>query len=196
MDMEDAGDPIALFDDWFAAADNSQREANAMALATATPDGLPSVRMVLLKAHDARGFVFYTNLTSRKGEELQVNPRAALAFHWLLPEHRQIRVEGGIEPVSAAEADAYYRSRPIDSRLGAWASQQSRPLDSRATLERRVNEMAARFKDGEIPRPEYWSGFRLSPHSFEFWQERPFRLHDRIKFETADTGWQKQRLYP
>ena len=191
-------DPFALFDTWFAEARAGEpNDSNAMALATATPDGRPSVRMVLLKGHGPDGFVFYTNLDSRKGAELAANPQVALLFHWK-SLRRQIRIRGEIEVVSEAEADEYYASRPRGSRIGAWASKQSRPLESRFALEKAVAEYTARYAIGDIPRPPHWSGFRLKPVSIEFWHDRPFRLHDRVEFRRVDDGkgWTKVRMYP
>lgn len=169
---------------------------NAASLATATPDGRPSLRMVLLKGADDRGFVFYTNLESRKGRELEANPRAALCFHWKSLT-RQVRVEGRTEPVSDDEADAYFGSRDRESRIGAWASRQSRPLTGRFELEREVARYAARYALGAIPRPPFWSGFRIVPEQVEFWSQRAFRLHDRLVFARADGGpWTISRLFP
>jgi pyridoxamine 5'-phosphate oxidase len=194
--INDTAEPFSLFDAWFQeAAASEPNDPSAMALATATPDGLPSVRMVLLKGYDAAGFVFYTNLDSRKGRELAANPQAALCLHWK-SLRRQIRVEGRVEPVTSAEADAYFQSRARDSRLGAWASDQSRPLDRRETLETRHREMALRYPGEEIPRPPNWSGFRLVPSRIEFWLDQPFRLHDRLVFERHAAAWQSFRLYP
>jgi pyridoxamine 5'-phosphate oxidase len=192
-------DPYALFRSWFAEAEKAEPEdPNAMALATADAQGAPSVRMVLLKGVDQRGFVFYTNLESRKGEQLLANPNAALVMHWK-SLRRQVRVEGAVEQVSDAEADEYFHSRPRGSQIGAWASQQSRPLTGRWELERRVAEYTARFAIGTIPRPGHWSGFRILPRRIEFWQDRPFRLHDRIVFTPAEGGgggWTTVRLFP
>jgi pyridoxamine 5'-phosphate oxidase len=189
-------DPIRLFDTWFAEARTSEpNDPEAMALATADAAGRPSVRMVLLKGHDDRGFVFYTNLDSRKGGELAANPEASLLFHWK-SLRRQVRVEGPIEPVGDAEADAYFASRSRDSRLGAWASDQSRPLDSRATFEARFEEMRARFEGGDVPRPPRWSGFRVIPRAIELWQDRAHRLHERRLFTRAGDEWRETMLYP
>ncbi|GAB3449288.1 pyridoxamine 5'-phosphate oxidase [Insolitispirillum peregrinum] len=191
-------DPIAQFSDWLAEAGKSEpNDPNAVCLATSTPDGFPSARMVLLKGHDEHGFVFYTNLESRKGGELAANPKAAMCFHWKSLK-RQVRIEGLIEPVTAEEADAYYASRARDSRIGAWASQQSRPLQSRFELESRIAEYVAKFGLGRIPRPPFWSGFRLVPVRIEFWRDRPFRLHDRMiyKRNLKDEPWTTERLYP
>lgn len=194
--MDSTEDPIARFEAWLAEASRSEpSEPNAVCLATATPDGRPSARMVLLKGVDARGFVFYTNLESRKGQELAANPRAALCFHWKTLG-RSVRVEGPVERVSDAEADAYFASRPRGSRIGAWASRQSRPLESRFALEKAVAECTLKFGIGEIPRPPFWSGFRLIPERIEFWREMPFRLHDRQVFEREGTGWRTESLYP
>jgi pyridoxamine 5'-phosphate oxidase len=194
-DVEE-GEPFAPFARWYALAAQSEPLAETMTLGTASPEGRPSVRAVLLKGGDPRGFVFYTNLSSRKAEELARNPQAALCFHWKSLA-RQVRVEGVVEPVAAAEADSYFASRARDSRIGAWASDQSRPLDSRATLEARFADFSRQFVDMDrIPRPPNWSGFRLRPERIEFWQERPFRLHDRVVFVREGEGWRKGRLYP
>lgn len=189
-------DPFALFAAWFAEAFESElNDANAMALATATPGALPSVRMVLLKGHDERGFVFYTNAQSRKGGEILANPNAALLFHWK-SLRRQIRIEGPLSEVTAAEADAYFHSRPLKSQIGSAASDQSRPLDSRATYLARVEALAAEHAV-QVPRPAHWTGFRLDPQAIEFWTDRPNRLHERRRFErTADGGWTSALLYP
>ncbi|MBR0676578.1 pyridoxamine 5'-phosphate oxidase [Roseomonas alkaliterrae] len=189
-------DPIAIFEAWLAEATASEpNDPNAVCLATATPEGLPSARMVLLKGVDRRGFVFYTNLESRKGTELAANPNAALCFHWKSLQ-RSVRVEGPVEPVSAAEADAYFASRARTSRLGAWASKQSRPLESRFALEKAVAEYGLRYAVGEIPRPPHWSGFRVLPRRIELWRDMPFRLHERRLFHREGEGWRMEMLYP
>ncbi len=190
------GDPHALFDAWFADARASEpNDPNAMALATATPDGLPSVRMVLLKGHDARGFVFYTNAHSRKGGEILANPHAALLFHWK-SLRRQVRIEGPLAEVSVAEADAYFHSRPLKSQVGSAASDQSRPLDSRETYLRRVEQIAEACPV-QVLRPPHWTGFRLDPVRIEFWIDRPNRLHERRQFNRAEGGgWTSTLLYP
>jgi pyridoxamine 5'-phosphate oxidase len=189
-------DPIAMFDDWFAAALASEpSDANAMTLATADRDGRPAARMVLLKRHDADGFTFYTNLSSRKAEELKANPHAALLFHWK-SLRRQVRIEGPITPVEPAEADDYFATRSRESQLGAWASDQSRPLASRAELESRFAAAMERFAIGDVPRPPGWSGYRLIPESIEFWTDRPHRLHERRLFLRDGDRWQESLLYP
>ncbi len=196
MSPRNPDNPIGLFRAWFAEATQTEpSDANAVALATADARGRPSARMVLLKDVDDRGFVFYTNLDSRKGRELGENPRAALCFHWKSLD-RQVRVEGPVAPVADAEADAYFASRDRASRIGAWASLQSRPLESRFALERRVAEFTAKFHVGAVPRPPYWSGFRLTPDAIEFWQERPFRLHDRTLYHREGDAWTARKLYP
>ena len=189
-------DPFLLFADWFAEARESEpNDPDAMALATATPDGRPSVRIVLLKGHGPEGFTFYTNLDSRKGAELAANARAALLFHWK-SLRRQVRVEGPVEPVPDQDADAYFATRSRDSQLGAWASWQSRPLDARPTFEKRYEEMVRRFDGADVPRPPRWSGYRLKPELFEFWTDRPHRLHERRLFTAEGAGWREGLLYP
>ena len=191
-----ATDPFSLFEEWFAEARLSEpNDPEAMALATADAEGRPSVRMVLLKGHDERGFVFYTNLDSRKGGELADNPSAALLFHWK-SLRRQVRIEGAVGPVATAEADAYFATRGRDSQLGAWASDQSRPLGSRGEFESRYEAMRARFEGGDVPRPPHWSGFRLMPARIEFWIDRAHRLHERRLFERAGDGWREGLLFP
>lgn len=188
--------PFALFDAWLAAARESEpNDANAMALATSTPDGHPSLRMVLLKGHGPEGFIFYTNLDSRKGHELADNAHVALLFHWK-SLRRQIRIEGPVAPVDDATADAYFATRSRDSQLGAWASEQSRPLDSRATFEARFAEMQARFDGQDVPRPPRWSGWRVTPERIEFWQDREHRLHERNLYVRDGESWTKGLLYP
>jgi len=197
-DFSKAEDPMALFREWFEQAKaHEPNDANAMALATVDATGMPNVRMVLLKDADAAGFIFYTNYESAKGNELLATPKAALCFHWK-SLRRQIRVRGPVSPVSDAEADAYFASRARGSRIGAWASRQSRELESRFALEKAVAKYTAKFGVGEIPRPDYWSGFRLEPVEMEFWHDRPFRLHDRVVFrrEKGEKDWSKLRLYP
>ncbi|MES1202970.1 MAG: pyridoxamine 5'-phosphate oxidase [Pseudomonadota bacterium] len=191
-------EPLALFADWLKdAREKEPNDANAMALATVDASGAPDVRMVLLKDFDARGFSFYTNSESAKGAELSANPRAAVVFHWK-SIRRQVRLRGAIERVSDEEADAYFKTRDRGARLGAWASAQSRPLEDRLALEKRVAEYALKFGVGEIPRPPHWGGYRLVPVAIEFWRDRPFRLHDRLQFTRAAPAdaWTKQRLYP
>jgi len=189
-------DPIDLFQSWLEEASAGEpRDPDAMALASVGPDGMPSCRMVLLKSADAGGFVFYTNTESRKGGQLLANPKAALLFHWK-SLGRQVRVEGGVTPVTAEEADAYFATRHRQSQIGAWASEQSRPLESRFALEKRVASFAARYAIGAVPRPPHWSGFRLQPSRIEFWKEGTFRLHDRLVYHRDGDGWRTERLYP
>lgn len=190
-------DPFALFDEWFAEARASEpNDPNAMALATADAQGQPSVRMVLLKDHGPGGFIFYTNEQSAKADQLRENPRAALLFHWK-GLRRQVRVQGSVEPVSDADADNYFATRARDSQLGAWASDQSRPLESRATFETRYEAMKDRFQGQEVPRPPHWGGYCVVPRQIEFWTDRPYRLHERRLFtKTATGGWSEGLLYP
>jgi len=189
-------DPFPLFDEWFAEARASEpNDPEAMALATADAGGRPSVRMVLLKGHGPDGFLFYTNEQSAKGEQLAANPCAALLFHWK-SLRRQVRVEGSVERVSDAQADAYFASRARDSQLGAWASDQSRPLDRRETFEQRFEEIARRFAGQEVPRPPHWGGYRVTPERIEFWSDRPHRLHERRLFIREVGGWREVLLYP
>lgn len=203
-DFTEALEPFQLFEAWFADASRSEpNDPNAMALATFDPSGLPNVRIVLLKGFDGaeqgpqRGFVFYTNTESAKGRELGATGKAAINFHWK-SLRRQVRVRGLISPVTSSEADAYYKSRPRGSRIGAWASRQSQPLAARATLEAAVARIEAEHGDGDIPRPPHWSGYRLTPLEIEFWHDRPFRLHDRLVFRRLAPGaeWRRERLYP
>jgi pyridoxamine 5'-phosphate oxidase len=190
-------DPFVKFQDWMKEAwVHEPEDANAMTLATATPDGIPSARIVLLKGADAAGFVFYTNTQSRKGDEIAANARAALLFHWKLLG-RQIRIEGHVERVTDAEADAYFSTRPRISRLGAWASDQSRDLPERTELEQRLANYEAKYPGEDIPRPPHWSGYRIVPERFEFWQNMPFRLHDRTVYaKSPGNGWTVSKLYP
>ncbi|MBO6890797.1 MAG: pyridoxamine 5'-phosphate oxidase [Roseibium sp.] len=197
-DFTEVKKPFELFHEWLEDAKGSEpNDPNALSLATVDENGLPNVRMVLLKGFDERGFVFYTNFESTKGEELLFAGKAAMCFHWK-SLRRQVRIRGEVVEVSAEEADEYYGSRPRGSRIGAWASKQSRPLESRFALEKEVAKYTAKFGIGDIPRPEHWSGMRLVPTSIEFWHDRPFRLHDRILFtrQHADEPWSKERLYP
>ncbi len=195
-------DPFGLFAAWFKEAEEKEpNDPNAMALATVGEDGVPCLRMVLLKGYDAEGFVFYTNLESRKGRQLQDHPKAALLFHWK-SLRRQIRIEGPVSPVSEAEAEAYFASRPRQSQIGAWASDQSRPLEGRFELEKRVARFAAKYAIGRVPRPPHWSGFRIAAQRIEFWQDGAFRLHDRLVYHREEGGeagrvaWRTERLFP
>ncbi len=195
-DFTEESEPFALFATWLKNAEASEiNDPNAVALATVDADGLPNVRMVLLKGFDVRGFVFYTNFESQKGQEILGQKKAAMCFHWK-SLRRQIRVRGEVEVVSDAEADEYYQSRPLGSRIGAWASRQSRPLEGRFALEKAVAEYTAKYALGTVPRPPHWSGFRIIPSSIEFWHDRKFRLHDRIEFRRDGDGWSKVRMYP
>jgi pyridoxamine 5'-phosphate oxidase len=189
-------DPFALFDEWFAEASAAEpNEPEAMTVATTGADGQPSARMVLLKAHGPEGFTFYTHEQSAKGQDLAENPRAALLFHWK-PLCRQVRIEGSVERVSGVEADAYFATRGRDSQLGAWASDQSRPLDSRATFEQRFEDARHRFEGRDVPRPPSWGGYRVIPDRIEFWTAREHRLHERRLFTRAGDGWSEGLLYP
>ena len=197
-DFTEAEEPFALFAAWFSEATKSEpNDPNAMALATADADGLPDLRMVLMKGFDADGFVFYSHIASAKGRELAANPKAALLFHWK-SLRRQVRVRGTVSPVSDADADAYFATRPKQAQIGAWASKQSQPLESRFAFEQAIALVAAKYMIGEVPRPPGWSGWRITPQRFEFWHDRPFRLHDRIEFSRGAPGaaWSKTRLYP
>ena len=194
--MGDDADPIALFATWFEQARKKEpNDPNGMALATVDSDGLPDVRMVLLKDFGADGFTFFTNLHSAKGEELGSNPKAALLFHWK-SLRRQVRIRGGVTQVSDAEADAYFATRARTSQIGAWASDQSRPMSDRHALEKRVAEFGVKFGLKAPPRPPHWSGFRLEPQQIEFWRDRPFRLHERLLFVRGSDGWNTSRLFP
>ena len=189
-------DPFEIFDVWLREAEAAEpNDPNALSLATVGEDGMPSARMVLLKGHDARGFVFYTNYESRKGEQLLAHPKAAMLFHWK-SLRRQVRIEGEVEQVSAGEADDYFASRPKQSQIGAWASEQSRPLKGRFELEKRVALFGARYAVGQVPRPPHWSGFRVIPRLIEFWQDGAFRLHDRLVYKRSEGGWTTERLFP
>jgi pyridoxamine 5'-phosphate oxidase len=195
-DLDTATDPFRLFAEWFGEAEKAEpNDPTAMALASVDGDGMPNVRMVLLKGVQDGGFVFFTNFESNKGRELLAGRKAALCFHWK-SLRRQVRARGTIDVVSDEEADAYFATRPRGSRIGAWASKQSRPLESRFALEKAVASYAAKFAVGEVPRPDYWSGFRLTPVEMEFWKSGQFRLHDRIQFRRAGDGWKKTWLYP
>jgi pyridoxamine 5'-phosphate oxidase len=197
-DFTEAEEPFALFAAWFAEAAKSEtNDPNAMALATVDAEGLPDVRMVLMKGFDAEGFVFYSHIASAKGRELAANPKAALLFHWK-SLRRQVRIRGTVSPVTDAEADAYFATRPKQAQIGAWASKQSQPLESRFAFEQALALVAAKYVISEVPRPPGWSGWRIRPIRFEFWHDRPFRLHDRIEFSRSapGTAWSKTRLYP
>jgi pyridoxamine 5'-phosphate oxidase len=196
MTVKTFRDLIGEFHDWMAEAEKSEpNDPTAMSLATVDKSGQPSVRMVLLKKADEKGFVFYTNFESQKGSELLETPRAALCFHWK-SLRRSVRIQGNVEIVADAEADAYFDSRPRDSRIGAWASQQSRPMEGRFSLEAAVAKYTAKFGVGAIPRPDYWSGFRVLPEKMEFWRDRPFRLHERRQYSKTPDGWTESILYP
>lgn len=194
-DFTHAADPIALFSEWLAQAEATElNDPNAMALATVDTSGMPDARMVLLKGHGAQGFVFYTNFESAKGRQILANPSAAVLFHWK-SLRRQVRVRGAVTQVTHAEADAYFATRSRGSQIGAWASRQSRPLESRGALEAAAAEISARYPD-KVPRPPYWSGFRLAPAEIEFWQDGAFRLHDRVVFRRSGDGWERTLLNP
>jgi len=189
-------EPVALFNKWLKLAEEKERvNPNAVAVATANADGKPSVRILLLKGVDERGFVFYTNSESHKGEELAINPRASLCFYWK-SMRREVRVDGPVEKISNEEADAYFESRARGSQIGAWASKQSRPLESRFELEKRIAKYTTKFHIGKVPRPEFWEGYRVKHERVEFWAEKSFRLHDRFVYTRTDQGWQTERLYP
>jgi pyridoxamine 5'-phosphate oxidase len=197
-DFTEADEPLRLFAAWFEEASRSEpRDPTAMSLATVDPDGLPNVSMVLMKGFDDRGFVFYTNVDSKKGQELDHDRKGALLFHWK-SLNRQVRLRGGVERVDDAEADAYFATRPRLAQIGAWASKQSAPLESRHAFEKAIALTTAKFAVGTIPRPPNWSGYRLQPLIMEFWQDRPFRLHDRVEFarDAPGTPWRRTRLYP
>lgn len=195
-DFTESIEPFELFAAWLKEASASEpNDPNAMALATVDADGLPDVRMVLMKGFDADGFVFYSHIASAKGRELAANPKAALLFHWK-SLRRQVRIRGTVSPVTDAEADDYFATRPKQAQIGAWASKQSQPLESRMAFEKAIALNAAKYLVGDVPRPPGWSGWRITPQEIEFWHDRPFRLHDRIVFRRASDGWEKTRLYP
>jgi pyridoxamine 5'-phosphate oxidase len=197
-DFTAADEPFALFEAWLNEAIKSEpNDPNAMALATVDPDGLPDVRMVLMKGFDTGGFVFYSHIASQKGRELAANPKAALLFHWK-SLRRQVRIRGNVTPVTDAEADAYFATRPKQAQIGAWASKQSQELESRFAFEQAIAKVAAKHVIGDVPRPPGWSGWRITPVRIEFWHDRPFRLHDRIEFrrDAAGQPWSKTRMYP
>jgi pyridoxamine 5'-phosphate oxidase len=197
-DFTERSEPFSLFEEWFADAKASEsNDPHAMAVATADSNGLPDVRLVLMNGYDRRGFVFYTHMTGGKGQQLAQNMQAGLVFHWKSLK-RQVRARGPVEIVSQDEADAYYASRPRDSQIGAWASLQSQPLDSRSTFEARIADVKARYEGATVPRPPHWTGYRIKPLQIEFWHDRPFRLHDRIVFrrDSVDGAFAKTRLYP
>ena len=194
--MTEKTDPIRLFQEYFEAAKKSEpSDATAFALATADGDGAPSVRMVLLKKADVEGFMFFTNLESRKGEDLRANPKAAMCFYWDTIDI-QVRIEGKVTPVTSEEADAYFATRPRASQIGTWASDQSRPMEGMLALEKRAAKFAAKYAIGKVPRPPFWSGFRLIPSRIEFWHRRPFRLHERTVYDRQGEGWSMMRVYP
>ncbi len=197
-DFTESAEPFALFAEWFTEAAKSEpNDPNAMALATVDADGLPDVRMVLMKGYDTDGFVFYSHIASQKGRELAANPKASLLFHWK-SLRRQVRIRGLVTQVDDAEADAYFATRPKQAQIGAWASKQSQALESRFAFEQAIAKVAAKYMIGEVPRPPGWSGWRIAPLRMEFWHDRPFRLHDRIEFRRDAPGeaWTKVRMYP
>ncbi len=197
MAIKQEESPFVLFDNWYAEAAQCDgiEDHTALTLATVDAQGAPDARQVLLKGHDERGFVFYTNMTSPKADQLRATPRAALCFYWM-PLGKQVRIRGPVEETTEAEADAYFASRPRQSRLGAWASKQSQPIESSHALEKRIAKYVARYLFGPVPRPEFWSGFRVIPETIEFWLKQPYRLHDRVLYTRAESGWDRKRLYP